>query len=1018
MAAQTTDKLVIKSYNSTGCNEQKLSYLNEQAKSADILLVQEHWLFDSNSSKLSNGIKDYTGKVVSGMDENEKVIQGRPFGGCAIMWRKSIAALVNPIMMDSISKRVCSVTLTVGAMVVLLMSVYFPTDPGTVAFNDTFLTTVLADLQSVIEHVRPNAVIIGGDTNCDFGRHTGFANRISAFMNDQNIVSAWSKFTVDYTYMHNDGIHTSTIDHFLLSKHIMDKCQEGGVIHSIDNMSNHSVVYIDVNVGQFEHMTADKQKHIPKLAWYKACDQDIEQYKHNLDTLLENNKCSDVLVQCNDVLCQSTKHRELIDTNLETLMNMLCNSSAHIPNTCPANKSKIISGWNDYVKPFRDEAKFWKKLYEDLGKPNDSIVADQMRLSKREYHYAVRRVKSNKNLIKRCNFLNALLQGDRNFFDEVRRIKGTSKNSASVIDGLTCESEIASLFAEKYEGLFNSQNYDEQTLKGLVTKVHDMIRDNTLNKSDVVVTPDCVKKAIKQLKHNKSDGCYDKMASDHYIYAPDSLYKYLSDLYSSILLHGYMPDSALLATIIPIPKDPSTSHKSDKYRGIALSAIFTKILEYIILDAHKISLTPSDTQFAYKKKSSTTQCSWTVREVVSYFNRKGSDVYACLLDCSKAFDNIKHDILLSKLIEKGVSPIVVRLLTHMYNESKVRVKWNTKMSEYFDVANGVKQGSVLSPTLFSLYVDELGEIMEKGVDGCWVQGEYFGILIYADDIILLSPSICGLQRMLNNCEAFADVSGLTFNPTKTKCIKFHNGNEKCDNVQYDIFLGNQKLTWETQVPHLGHTLSCCNDFSIDVNKRKGGLIGCVNNITSEFGFAHYKCKLKLMQIYGTSFYGSNLWDLYGKDIDALYTTWNIGIRKLMSLPTTTHRRFLDYLSGLCHVRHTLKVRFMRYIHTLSNINNIKIKTLLHNCMTDAESPTCHIVRRIIKEYGLTMNCFHMTSNQLSHTMTNIYKVKTSIDAERWKCDMINELLECKYDNADCGLSMAEINDLIQHLASE
>ena len=87
-------------------------------------------------------------------------------------------------------------------------------------------------------------------------------------------------------------------------------------------------------------------------------------------------------------------------------------------------------------------------------------------------------------------------------------------------------------------------------------------------------------------------------------------------------------------------------------------------------------------------------------------------------------------------------------------------------------------------------------------------------------------------------------------------------------------------------------------------------------------------------------------------------------------------------------------------------------------MTDAESPTCHIVRRIIKEYGLTMNCFHMTSNQLSHTMTNVYKVKTSIDAERWKCDMINELLECKYDNADCGLSMAEINDLIQHLASE
>ncbi len=110
--------------------------------------------------------------------------------------------------------------------------------------------------------------------------------------------------------------------------------------------------------------------------------------------------------------------------------------------------------------------------------------------------------------------------------------------------------------------------------------------------------------------------------------------------------------------------------KSHKYRGIALSAICTKVFEYIILELYGHFLTSNELQFASKSKASATQCTWMAREVISY-NNNGSDVYACLLDCGKAFDHVRHDKLLQKLMSTGLLPIIIRSLMYMYSNSKI-----------------------------------------------------------------------------------------------------------------------------------------------------------------------------------------------------------------------------------------------------------------------------------------------------------------------------------------------------------
>ena len=117
-------------------------------------------------------------------------------------------------------------------------------------------------------------------------------------------------------------------------------------------------------------------------------------------------------------------------------------------------------------------------------------------------------------------------------------------------------------------------------------------------------------------------------------------------------------------------------------------------------------LSSDSLQFGFKKGSSTSQCSWLVMEVASYYLRQGTPVIATLLDCSKAFDKCVFSSLFEKLIDRGLPPIVVRVLACVYEEQKGCASWSGVRSSTFSIRNGTRQGSVLSPCLFSVYLDE------------------------------------------------------------------------------------------------------------------------------------------------------------------------------------------------------------------------------------------------------------------------------------------------------------------------
>ena len=126
----------------------------------------------------------------------------------------------------------------------------------------------------------------------------------------------------------------------------------------------------------------------------------------------------------------------------------------------------------------------------------------------------------------------------------------------------------------------------------------------------------------------------------------------------------------------------------------------------------------------------------------------------------------------SALRRLHVCPLLIRLLIHFYSNIRGKVKWNGFYSNEFPISNGVKQGGVISPILFALYIDVLINLLKEKAFGCRVGNKCSSIFAYADDVILLAPTISEMRRMLKMCEIYCIDYGLKLNVEKSEILLF------------------------------------------------------------------------------------------------------------------------------------------------------------------------------------------------------------------------------------------------------
>ena len=713
--------------------------------------------------------------------------------------------------------------------------------------------------------------------------------------------------------------------------------------------------------------------------------------------MLENCSISYDVLKCKDINCND--HVNDLCIIYQSLLKACADAAEQcIPKSGVSNEKKgkpekgNVPGWNKHIDELRKESLMWHHQWKSYGRPHVGHIAEMHRISRARYHKAVRELNRKSDVIRMEKMAQAISENrTRDLWKEVKKIKGRNNTAPCSVDGCVDDAEIVDIFSEKYMNLYNSVPYNVSDMNEIHEDIINRIQQDKNGVYTVSVEEVCT--AVKQLKHGKSDG-EEGLQSDHIIYAPHQFKVLLTLIINSMLIHGTSPMSMITGVMVPIPKSKSLLNCSSNYRAITLSSIIGKIVDLVILMKESKSLMSSNLQFGFKPGVSTTQCTFVLNEVISYYNYKKSNVFVGLLDATKAFYRVNYSKLFRKLLERNVSPVVLRLLFNMYTKQKLKVKWSQFMSETFSVTNGVKQGGVLSPILFSLYVDDLLlELKNSGI-GCHIGNSYVGCLSYADDITLLAPTGKALQNMINICENYANSFDITFNGKKSILMIFKGVTRK--NVDFYVTVNGNIVTKSTQTLHLGHMISS-EDCTSMVKAAISQFWKQFNILMSDFGHIdpYYTCKL--FKQYCCSFYGAPLWSIsHHKDI---CIAWRKALRKLWRLHPQTHCDILAMISDCVPLEVNLFKRFSKYAKSIVNSKCDLIKSIYNTSMLNPFSVFFKNLKTVENMYNSSQECINLTFAKWCCNITEGLKVKVSLIKEliairdgQLICEMDQEVL--------------------------
>jgi hypothetical protein len=213
------------------------------------------------------------------------------------------------------------------------------------------------------------------------------------------------------------------------------------------------------------------------------------------------------------------------------------------------------------------------------------------------------------------------------------------------------------------------------------------------------------------------------------------------------------------------------------------------------------------------------------------------------LDTSKAFDRLVHKGLFLKLLLRGIPLSVLKVIICWYTNMYCRGRWGETYGSWYHVKAGTKQGGVLSPLFYSLYVDDLVVDLIHCGCGCHIRGMFLSCLLYADDMALVAPSVRALQSLLDICSRYCIHWDIKLNPKKSKLMFFG----KKFGYIVPVVLNDINLTWEQTWTYLGVDVVSGTCFSCSVKTKLSKFYKSVNHILRVEGVQNELVLLRLAE---------------------------------------------------------------------------------------------------------------------------------------------------------------------------
>ena len=239
----------------------------------------------------------------------------------------------------------------------------------------------------------------------------------------------------------------------------------------------------------------------------------------------------------------------------------------------------------------------------------------------------------------------------------------------------------------------------------------------------------------------------------------------------------------------------------------------------------------------YKQRSTIDHIS-SLTSIIETRKLHNKGTFTAFIDFKKAYDSIDRGILFTKLSNLGISGLMYKALLSIYDNVRCSVRINGKLTKWFDVSCGLKQGCSLSSILFNLYINDLIIKINSFDIGIEINGEKVGIHAYADDVVLLVENENELQVLMNELNIWCEHYKLEVNVSKSKVIHFRTqsksltiveircGQKMLETVNQYVFLGlllTEHLDYMKMANQVANSASRALGLLITIFKCAGGL---------------------------------------------------------------------------------------------------------------------------------------------------------------------------------------------------
>ena len=360
------------------------------------------------------------------------------------------------------------------------------------------------------------------------------------------------------------------------------------------------------------------------------------------------------------------------------------------------------------------------------------------------------------------------------------------------------------------------------------------------------------------------------------------------------------------------------------------------------------------------------------------------------LDAKPGFNRCSWIKIFESLRDR-LPAVITRILMFVYTQQLAYARWGSAISALFTLSNSTRQGSVISPAIWCVYMEELIARLRRLGLGCTVHGVYMGVTVYADDVVLLAPTRNALNEMLKVTERFAQEFKIVFSTnedpskSKSKCI-YMTGKEEMVRYPAPLLLNGRALPWVKTAAHLGHELTqlCSPEHAAWVARAK--FIDRATSLRDMFGFAE-----PAVQVNCSDFYGSNLWNLFGTRAGKLYRAYNTNVMLAWDLPRSTHTWLVTHLlgCGLPTARETVLAGFTGFLARLQKSASWEVRVMAETEVRDATSVTGRNIIMFKKELGTDPR---FLTPKLTRELVRSAE-KPVHPEEEWKLNLLRDMLE-------------------------